>query len=287
MKRLFLRRNQKIVAHLGSHTAYFLRAHRFGRAVERLHLWALRNYDALICEGRMTMEIVQELLAENSPPVYETFLGVPTHRHRLLKEVRPDLGRQRIVFIGSGPGGFRRYYKGLDLMVKAVALTAEDNHEIEFDIVGQWDAATIESVTAGLEQNVRRRIRFLGPVDDIAGVLRGASLYLHCARGDAFPTSTIEAMTSGVVPLISEWTGTRQIVYDVCPRLIAPLEASEIARRITWYFALDAEERLRLSHASREAVVAYTEQAAIRHYETTFDLICDQLGVRRRAASSP
>ena len=283
MKLLFLRRDQKIVAHLASHTLYFLKAHRFSPAVERLHLWALRNHDALICSGAMATELVQDLLGENCPPLYQTFGGVPAARERILDEVEPDLESRRIAFIGSGPSEFRRYYKGLDLMVAAVALAATDDDEIEFDIVGEWEPATVEMLTAGLAQGVRRRIHFLGPVDDVADVFRRASLYLHCARGDAFPVATMEAMKSGVVPLVSAWTGTRQIVSDVSERLIAPLDASEIAQRITWYFALDAAERLRLSQASREAVAAYSEQAATLNYVTTFNLICDQMGVRRPA----
>jgi glycosyltransferase involved in cell wall biosynthesis len=231
MKRLFLRRDQKIVAHLASHTLYFLKAHRFSPAVERLHLWALRNYDALICSGAMATELVQDLLGGKSPPLYETFGGVPTARERILNAVSPNLESRRIVFIGSGPSEFRRYYKGLDLMVAAVALAATDDDEIEFDIVGEWDPATIEMLTAGLEQGVRRRIHFLGPVDDVADVFRRASLYLHCARGDAFPVATMEAMKSGVVPLVSAWTGTRQIVADRSARCIRDRTADHLVLR--------------------------------------------------------
>jgi len=279
MKRLFLRRDQKIVVHLASHTLYFLLTHRFSRPVERLHLWALRNYDALLCEGEMAVDIVHRLLGDRCPPTYETFIGTPAERQADLGAAEPDLESRRILFIGSGPGDFRLHYKGLDLMIDAVAGAAGSDPAIEFDILGAWDEEIVAALTARVAPALRPRIRFRGPVDGIVDWLRRTSLYLHCARGDAFPTATIEAMSAGVSPLVSEWTGTKQLVAEVSDRLIAPLDAAEIATRISWYFALDAEERLRLSRRSRAAARPYTEQAAGAHYQATFARICEDLGV--------
>jgi glycosyltransferase involved in cell wall biosynthesis len=286
MKRLALRRDQKIVAHLGSHTPYFLLSHRFGRLVERLHLWALRNYDALICDGRMTVEIVRELLGDHHPPIYESFIGADGERLEVLTKGEPDLDGRRIVFIGGGPAEFRLHYKGLDLMIDAFAIAAESDPTIEFDILGEWDDETLDSLTAALPPETRSRIHFRGEVEGIAEYatwLRRGSLYLHCGRGDAFPTATIEAMAAGLVPLVSEWTGTRQIVAEVTDRLVAPLDAAEIATRISWYFALSHEQRRRLSRLSRAAAQGYTEQAATAHYQETFTRICEDLGLVPRS----
>jgi glycosyltransferase involved in cell wall biosynthesis len=279
MKRLFLRRNQKIVVHLGSHTMYFLLTHRFSRPVERLHLWALRNYDALICEGRMTVDMAHQLLGDKHPPIYETFIGTPAERVESLLKVEPDLDSRRIVCIANGPGEFRKHYKGLDLMIDAVSIAADADPAIEFDILGEWEREIVEELTAGIPPAARERIRFRGRVDGIADWFRESSLYLQCARGDAFPTATIEAMSAGLVPLVSEWTGTRQIVSEVCYRLIAPLDAAEIAERISWYFALDADDRSQLSGRSRVEAKRYTEQAATAHYHETFATMCADLGL--------
>ena len=286
MKRLFLRGDQKIVVHLGSHTPYFLLSHRFSRAVERLHLWALRNYDALICEGKMTDEIVHALLGTACPPTYETFVGSPRERTDGLRGVRPDLGTRSILLIASGPGEFRMHYKGLDLMVDAVAIQAESDPSVELNIIGEWDADIVRACMARVPEAARSKIKFRSRMNEIEPWLERASLYLHCARGDAFPTATIEAMTAGLVPIVSEWTGTRQIVKEVDRRLIAPLDAREIAERISWYFGLPSDERDRLSQASRRAVAGYTEETARAHYQEVFESICADLAVPVEASSS-
>jgi glycosyltransferase involved in cell wall biosynthesis len=283
MKRLFLRSDQKVVVHLGSHTPYFLLSHRFSRVVEWLHLWALRNYDALICEGRMTDQIAHALLGEACPPTYETFIGSPRERAASLRRLSPELGSHTIVLIASGPGEFRMLYKGLDLMIDAVALHAERDPSVELNVIGEWDADVVRACMARIPAAARSRIKFRGRMNEIEPWLERASLCLHCARGDAFPTATIEAMTAGLVALVSEWTGTRQIVELVDPRLIAPLDAREIADRISWYFDLPSDERNRLSQASRSAAGGYTEESARAHYREVFERIRADLALSAAA----
>lgn len=268
MKRL-LRRDQKIVVHLGSHTLYFLLTNRFTKAVKKLHLWALQNYDALICEGRMSLEMARDLLPTKRPPIYESFLGLPTDRMERLLALNPALESRRIVFIGNGTGEFRMHYKGLDLMIEAVVLARGRDSEIEFEIIGDWSEEIVERLIGACRPRAEEGIRFRGHVA-ASDALKGAALCLHCARGDAFPTATIEAMAAGVVTLVSEWTGTRQIVSEVSNQLIAPLDAKAIAERISWYFGLEKLERRCLSERSRAAARRYTEEAALHRYRGIF-----------------
>jgi glycosyltransferase involved in cell wall biosynthesis len=279
MKLLFLRKNQKIVVHLGSHTLYFLHSHRFSRLVERIHLWALARYDALICEGRMAAELAQGLLGDECPPTYETFLGPPAERSQALAALQPDLGGRMILFISSGPGPSRMHYKGLDLMIDAFAIAAQRDTDLEFNILGDWDADVVEPCLARVSEDVRSRVHFRGRVDDVENWLERAALYLHCTRGDAFPTATVEAMTAGLVPIVSEWTGTRQIIEEVDAKLIAPMDPAGIAEKIGWYFALDGSERKRLATECRRLARGYTEETARAHYRETFTTVCRDLGL--------
>ncbi len=174
MKRLFLSRKQKIVAHLGSHTMYFLLSHRFSRPVERLHLWALRSYDALLCEGAMTMEIAHELLRDRCPPTYQIFGGPSAERVKALLKVEPDLESRRLMFLWSGPGEFRMHYKGLDLMIDAVSMAAASDPRLEFDILGDWDDEIVDGLTTGCLRNVENgfasRVKLSGSTTGCGGL---------------------------------------------------------------------------------------------------------------------
>ncbi|MCS6833360.1 MAG: glycosyltransferase, partial [Flammeovirgaceae bacterium] len=114
---------------------------------------------------------------------------------------------------------------------------------------------------------------FLGYVSNIQDVLSHSSLYLHTSRGDAFPTSTIEAAQAGLPVLVSDVTGTKEIFQKISPELIVPLDEDKIAERISWYFSLSIEERQKLSAKCKEVAIKYTEDNAITRYKEVFQEI--------------
>ena len=80
-------------------------------------------------------------------------------------------------------------------------------------IVGDWDECTRES----LLRTDPAALKFVGRCSDLAPVFATASVYLHPGRGDAFPLSVLEAMAAGLVPIVSEWTGAKEVVEQVDP----------------------------------------------------------------------
>ena len=117
----------------------------------------------------MAAEIARELLGDDCPPTYETFLGPPAERMEALSGTEPGLDGRRILFMSSGPGEFRMFYKGLDLMVEAVAKALDRDPSIEFDILGTWDEEIVE--------------RCLAPVPE-AGFIQPHAQYERPANGD-------------------------------------------------------------------------------------------------------
>lgn len=271
MKLFFLRKDQKIIAHLGSHTLYFLFSDQFSPMNKKIHLWALKQYDALICEGNMAFELVNLLLEKESPPKYVSFLGPPRERYPKLKAIRPAIGSNKILLIANGPTEFRKFYKGLDIMLRAFDLSFQKNNNLIFYIVGDWtDRQVINSVLRNLSEESRKSIHFLGKIDEIEMILSKVELYLHCSRGDAFPTSTLEAMAAGVVPIVSNWTGTKEVVEVVDKRLIVNLDVTEISNKIMWFIDLPQPKKIDLSHRCRAVVDNYTEEKAIFRYKEIF-----------------
>jgi N-acetyl-alpha-D-glucosaminyl L-malate synthase BshA len=61
--------------------------------------------------------------------------------------------------------------------------------------------------------NLRRRVRFLGKVDNVADVLRGADLFLLPSQSESFGLAALEAMACGV-PVIATRTGGLPEVVD-------------------------------------------------------------------------
>jgi len=270
--------SQKIVCLLANETLYFLKAKRYPPMTRWFLRRILRGYDGLICIGAMEAELAQEIVGNRGTRIYVAFNGVPSERIEPLRGVQPALESLRIVFIGSGgPVYWRAWYKGLDIMLRAFKLARERIPELHFTIVGEWSQQVIQKVLEESGLACADSVTFIGRRDDIEGVLQGSSLYLHCARGDAYGISVLEAMCAGVVPIVSEWTGTKEVVAQVDKRLVVPLQAEEIAKRILWYFEIGAEDRKALSERCRDVVANYTEERAVQSFQEAFRKMVSEL----------
>jgi glycosyltransferase involved in cell wall biosynthesis len=279
MNMFFAKPKKKLMVHLGSHTLFFMHSKIFSKINLWLHKKALQQYDVLLCEGDMAKQLAKGLLKEKLPPTYVTYLGLPAERSLALKAIIPDLKSSTIVIIANGPSSFRAYYKGLDVMIKAFALALMQLPNLQLKVLGNWTEGIIEQLKSGIVKEAGEQIDFIGQVSNIDSYLSEAGLCLHCTRGDAFPTSTLEVLTAGLPVIISEWTGTKEVVEMVDARLIVALNEQVIAGRIIWYYNLPLHQKQQISRSGKKVAENYTEAFAIDHYNKTFKEIYKDLGI--------
>jgi glycosyltransferase involved in cell wall biosynthesis len=265
-----INRKQKIVAHMGSHTLYFIYAHRFSKFTEWLHIQALKRYDALICEGVMAEELVRKILGKKTPKIYTVFMGIPKEHYPTEKSFTTNLDGKNILFIGNGPNKNRMWYKGLDLMISSFQLVKEQNTELTLTIVGDWEEDVKQELLNSCNNKTRAAINFCGSTTDLGKFTKNASLYIHCARGEAFGITILIAMAAGIPSFVSEWTGAKEVVEKVDSKLIVPIDEKIIAEKILWYFNLPLENKKQLSDKCREVVKGYTEENAILFHQEKF-----------------
>lgn len=267
---LLINKSQKIVINLGSHTLYFIYAHRFSKFTEWIHIQALKRCDALICEGNMAGELVKSILKEKHPKLYTVFMGIPNEHYPAHNDIRLNLESKNILFMGNVPEESRLWYKGVDLMIDAFRIALKQDRTITFTIVGDWGKSLIDKLVANLDENTKKAIYFTGATDDLGKYTKTSSLYLHCARGEAFGITILIAMARGLPPIISEWTGAKEVVEQVDKQLIVPLDAILISEKILWYFNLPLSEKEKISERCRSIANNYTEEKAIRNFKNVF-----------------
>jgi len=274
-----LRRNQKTLPYLAGEFPYFLATGHYGACRTRLLAAWFRRWDAYLCVGPMIADLVRQKLPPHRHTDVLTFPNfIRDSRAREMATVDASLEGARIAFVGNGPGGFRVFYKGLDLLLESVARARGTRSNLTCAIVGEWDEAT----RTGLADRfgVASVVHWLGSTPDLVPVLRETALYVHCGRGDAWPNTVMEAMAAGIPPLVSEWTGGREVVAQIEPRLVAPLEAEAFAERILWYLGLDRTLRRELGARARLlARTQLTQTAAQDAFRGTIRRALDRFGL--------
>lgn len=266
MRRLgLLRREQKVAALVDNETLFFLRAGRYPKATARALIWAMNQYDVLICIGRMQSELAAGFARPLRPVILTAKSGVARDRLPALLQNQPALSANTVLFIGNGPSDWRGWYKGLDVLLRAIELVGGDIAELRLCIVGEWDREYLGLLGAQFP-GARSMTDFVGRAADLSPHLASASLYVHLGRGEAFGISVLEAMCGGLPALVSEWTGAREAVEQVDPRLVVPCAAESAAERILWYFSLPLARKRELSARSRDVAGQYTEERALRSF---------------------
>jgi glycosyltransferase involved in cell wall biosynthesis len=272
MKLFRLNKKQKVLVHLGDETMYFLYDKWYSKLMQKTLVKLINQYDALLCEGQMAADLAV-LNGISKPKIYTTYLGVPKERQDQLLSLTPNLQSNNLITISTGPNGWREYYKGLDLMFEAYSEAFKIQPNLTFTIVGKWDIEVQDKLTKNLSDRCKQSINFVGHTMQIDKYIAESSIYFHTSRGDAFPTVVLEAMSAGLIPLISEWTGSKEVISKVDSSLVVPIDTFIITNKLIELTKLPIVKRKNLSNKMKLESKRFTEDFALEHYQHTFNEI--------------
>jgi glycosyltransferase involved in cell wall biosynthesis len=132
----------------------------------------------------------------------------------------------------------------------------------------------LEALSRRLGQE--RRIVFTGAVDDVTPYLKAAHVYLSTSLSEGMSNALLEAMSHGVMPLVSRVSGTDDLIEDGVSGFLFP--AGDVAALATWLetsLAMTAKRRRATGEAAREAIRARfsLEKVVERHLTLYRELI--------------
>jgi len=257
-----LSKKAKIVNILASPLLYYIKISKIKGIRKQFALWLLKEVDLFVSIGRMEDEILKEIL-----PNAKSIVTYPRPKKEvvtaLLKDERmPDLNSHKILTTGTNSA----YYKGIDIVYEAFKIVKNDFPDAELFIVGK-----IPDLSNYLDCN-DEGVYCLGYAEDLKEVIKNSALYVHMGRGDTFPLSTIEAMLGGLPSIVSEWTGTKEMVNKVNNNLVTKLNPQNLAKRILWYFNLDYKTKVKLSIRSRNEIKRFIKKDYLREFKNNMKM---------------
>jgi glycosyltransferase involved in cell wall biosynthesis len=120
-------------------------------------------------------------------------------------------------------------------------------------LAGRQDAVDDLAALAA-ELRLENRIRFLGPVEDVAGLLAAVDLAVYSSKSEGCPNGVLECMAAGLPVVGTDIPGIREAVgHEGAAWLAAPGDAAAMAERLV-RVAQDAEARVRLGGVNRARV---------------------------------
>ncbi|MCL3997479.1 glycosyltransferase family 4 protein [Streptomyces lavenduligriseus] len=162
------------------------------------------------------------------------------------------------------------HQKGIDMLLDVWAEAAPKHPDWLLRIYGSGpdeEALRAQCTRLGLDD----RVKWAGQTDDVAGALRGASVFVQSSRGEGFPLALLEAMACAVPCAAFDCApGVREIVRDEEDGLLArPGNVPELAQKLGRLME-DSELRDRMGELARKNVQRYSPKVIRDRWEELF-----------------
>ncbi len=265
----------KIVGLMANEQPYFTFTGRYSSRTLKINKWAFNAYDYHICCSEMVEGLVKRY-KKNSKCVFRNFNAIDSVRELSLREVQPQWQSGNILFIGNGPGEWRAWYKGLDILLAAFVRINKEFTNSRLFIAGEWEPVFREIAMKGIPQEIRERIVWTGKTADLSILMSDSEVYVHPARGEAYGISVLEAMNAGLPVIVSEWTGASEVVRQVSPDLICANTVESVTAKVTALLNKGLETKQVISSKSRQVVAPYNEVRAVEAFEKVMKKIVNE-----------
>lgn len=245
--------------------------------------WQARLVDGFAARRTDIVAAVSEALAqqlgESVVPDRSRIRVVPNGVDTELHRPRSDAGRLRAE-LGIAPqipilGSIGRLepIKGYDVMVHAFArLRSEWTAGVAPVLVVAGDGSErsrLEQIATGL--GVREHVHLLGWRNDVQDLHSASTLFTMSSRSEGTSVSLLEAMSSGLCPVVTEVGGNAAVLGpELRHRLVASEDPDALAG--AWRAALtdDAHRNADACHARQRVQAAFGLDAMVEHYETLY-----------------
>jgi glycosyltransferase involved in cell wall biosynthesis len=162
-------------------------------------------------------------------------------------KVRPSLGSRKISFVGSSIP-----WKGADLLPRIMAKVRMELNEAELYVIGSGEPKNVVGVKV---------FGFLAR-QELPKLLSKCSVYVHPARFDCFPVAVVEAMAAGLIPVVTEMTGSKDLVKLVDPDLVVPVDVDAISAKIVEVMSMDIGEKEILSRRAKQVAKEWSTKSS-------------------------
>jgi glycosyltransferase involved in cell wall biosynthesis len=205
---------------------------------------ALQRADYVVANSRRSLDALRErgVRLPRTEVIYNIVADGKTPRPPHVSQVL------RIVAVGS-----LIPLKSYDVLIEAVSLLATNGTDFELLLAGHGpERPRLESLANQL--GIAERVKFLGDVEDVPGLLRTADVFAHPSITEGLSNAILEALAESLPVVACPVGATPEIIEDGRNGLlVAPASPRELAVAVR-RLLVDGELRRRLGAAALETV---------------------------------
>ena len=114
-----------------------------------------------------------------------------------------------------------------------------------------------------------KRIITTGWIENVEDYLQQSSIFVDLATHESFGVSVLEAMTAGVIPIVSKNCGIKELIEPISKDLICDRNSDLLSKKIVW---LNSNFKLKqdLSANCKKVASQFTQERSIEEFDNKF-----------------
>jgi len=234
----------------------------YTRVVNYSHKITGKYVDGAIAISKFAKESIKEIF---NIPVKVVYPYIVKERYLSLAKIKPNLDGTTIISIGDN-----RPSKGMDILINAFKIVKKEFNDAKLIIIGKGYDKWKHTLDIS-------DINIVGYAKDLTPYFRLASLYVQASRADMFPVATIESLRAGVPAIVTEMTGTKEVIEKLNKKFIRKVDANDIAEGIMYYFDLPYSKKVKLSIKARKLSAIFNEEKMCKLFRDNFYSLLEEL----------
>lgn len=227
----------------------------------------LKEVDGMIAVSTMVREeIIENIPLDTKVSTCYPYIDVSVYDD-VSREYRTSKG---ICFLGNLARN-----KGADLLPEIFEeVRGEIGNKISMYIIGK--GPYFKELKLKAENLSNLHVLGYQPRRMIKEIFSKCEIYLHPARLDTCPVSVLEGMTAGLIPIVTERTGSKAFVEKVSPTLITPVDTEEISKKVIDVLGMDPRGRSGLSLKAKQIALGWSAEVASRSFNEAMEELLEQ-----------
>ncbi|NYB52588.1 MAG: glycosyltransferase [Methanobacteriaceae archaeon] len=215
-------------------------------------------------DGIIAISDLNSKLAQNHLPDIPIYTVYPYGNNNSF-ETNSNLDSNKLLFIGN-----KEFCKRFDLLVDAVKLLNLKEKKFELYLIGSCVEEVKEDFEWLHKEGVKR---------DLKPYFADCSLYVHPADFDSCPVTVFEAMSAGMIPLITENVGEAMILQQngLEKLILKSNDPPKLAADILKIYKKDKQWKDRISRCCKKISEEFNEKSQNAAFFRAFNRLLEEL----------
>ena len=222
------------------------------QTIERYLPWT----DLIVGVSQEICMKIKERIFPSATPVLQIACGIPIPEPNAIRNIPTD-EIMRIIYVGRIDDEAKR----IRLMTRIMDKTIESGNALTWTVVGDGPLLPLLKEKYGDRPN---KVKILGaiPYDQVSSILYHHDVFFLCSDYEGLPLSLLEAMASGLAPVVSDLpSGISEVIHEG-NGIRVPIHDEDAYVKALLDLATDPIRREKLaSQARRDVINSYSNEA--------------------------